>query len=511
MSPSDAAAATPTVALASLTVDEAGKYRAADRADQAGREREGNEETDRAAAAGAAAGAPATAASLEPSSCSEDVDDSKLAAVRRAAALVRDDRLLEAARVAARAGIAPPVSAMGFFPEDAAASDVSDAATLDRHLPAAGRMSRLIQSLKARVRNGEHGRGASSSSSSLDDDADAAEYGPWLVQGEHMGRRDVSVYYRTDKKTGSKLNARVESPIEAEMLVPFLSVLNESELYASWLPNWSVPRFRVRRSEKLAQRGRVSQVVLVTVDLPWPFSAREVVLDACGVDDIDATGDICVLVRALGEDADGDAGENAPISHLEKEGTDASTTFVVPSVDEADTVRIGFEGGFLFRALPNDWDAHKSAKAQTDATRGGAEAERAARGGAESSGWFSGWGALGGSPSATSAPTEDTRADAFSDDEAAPEPAPETAPPRRILVSVQMSVDPKIDFVPAALMNFVTHTVIYTMWCMLLRVAEGVRDGARPAHAEAIATKKASLYDWTRARARDMVRRVFAE
>ena len=305
MSPSDAAAAAPTVALASLTVDEAGKYRAADRADQAGRDREGNEETDRAAAAGAAAGAPATAASLEPSSWSEDADDSKLAAVRRAAALVRDDRLLEAARVAARAGIAPPVSAMGFFPEDAAASDVSDAATLDRHLPAAGRMSRLIQSLKARVRNGEHGRGASSSSSGLDDDADAAEYGPWLVQGEHMGRRDVSVYYRVDRKTGSKLNARVESPIVAEMLVPFLSVLNESELYASWLPNWSVPRFRVRRSEKLAQRGRVSQVVLVTVDLPWPFSAREVVLDACGVDDIDATGDICVLVRALGEDANG--------------------------------------------------------------------------------------------------------------------------------------------------------------------------------------------------------------
>ena len=55
----------------------------------------------------------------------------------------------------------------------------------------------------------------------------------------------------------------------------------------------------------------MSQVVLVTVDLPWPFSAREVVLDACGVDDIDATGDICVLVRALGEDANGDAGDDA--------------------------------------------------------------------------------------------------------------------------------------------------------------------------------------------------------
>ena len=133
---------------------------------------------------------------------------------------------------------------------------MSDAATLDRHLPAAGRMSRLIQSLKARVRNGEHGRGASSSSSGLDDDADAAEYGPWLVQGEHMGR-GTSPYYRVDRKTGSKLNARVESPIVAEMLVPFLSVLNESELYASWLPNWSVPRFRVRRSRRKTARKEV--------------------------------------------------------------------------------------------------------------------------------------------------------------------------------------------------------------------------------------------------------------
>ena len=510
MSPSDAAAATPTVALASLTVDEAGKHAAADP------DLEENVETDRAADAFGSDGAPARAlgeAGEEPSSSSGDGDDSTLAAVRRAAALVRDDRLLEAARVAARAGIAPPFAATAIFSSSDASDADADAATLlDRHLPKARRVARLIESLKAKVSATSPGVGSNDEEpGDADDDASSSpdEYGPWLVQGEHMGKRDVSVYYRTDKKTGSKLNARVESPIVAEMLVPFLSVLNESELYASWLPNWSVPRFRVRRSEKLAQRGRVSQVVLVTVDLPWPFSAREVVLDACGVDDIDATGDICVLVRALGEDADGDAGENAPRkTHLEKEGTDASTTFVVPSVDEADTVRIGFEGGFLFRALPNDWDAHKkkSAKAQTDATRGGAEAERAAAG-AESS-WFAGW---GGGPSATSAPTEHTRADALSDDEAAPETAPETAPPRRILVSVQMSVDPKIDFVPAALMNFVTRTVIYAMWCMLLRVAEGVRDGARPAHAEAIAAKKASLYDWTRARARDMVRRVFAE
>ena len=109
MSPSDAAAATPTVALASLRVDEAGKHAVADP------DLEENErETDRAADAFGSDGAPARAlgeAGEEPSSSSGDGDDSTLAAVRRAAALVRDDRLLEAARVAARAGIAPPVAA----------------------------------------------------------------------------------------------------------------------------------------------------------------------------------------------------------------------------------------------------------------------------------------------------------------------------------------------------------------------------------------------------------------
>lgn len=562
MSPSDAAAATPTVALASLTVDEAGKDAAADP------DLEENVETDRAAAAFGSDGAPATApprgralgeAGEEPSSSSGDGDDSTLAAVRRAAALVRDDRLLEAARVATRAGIAPPVSATALLSSsDAITSADADAATLlDRHLPKARRVARLIESLKARVcatNSTNPGLGSNDEEPHVSSEKDVSSrsdaYGPWLVQGEHMGKRDVSVYYRTDVKTGTKLNARVESPIDGDMLVPFLSVLNESELYASWLPNWTVPRFRVRRSEKLAQTGRVSQVVRVTVDLPWPFSAREAVLDACGVDDIDASGDICVLVRALGEEEDDEEDASA-----EDDASDSFQPIAVPSVDEADVVRIGFEGGFLFRALPEDWDADKRAARQaarknqptddddenenendTDASPGGAEAPA----GAGVGGWFAGWGVGYGS----SSPHETSFAGSARDANASTETLEETfendagefdpvgsnsdggdsdddafeeceeqreAPPRRILVSVQMSVDPKIDFVPAALMNFVTRTVIYTMWCMLLRVAEGVRDGARPAHAEAIAAKKESLYDWTRARARDMVKRVFAE
>jgi hypothetical protein len=73
-----------------------------------------------------------------------------------------------------------------------------------------------------------------------------------------------------------------------------------------------------------------------------------------------------------------------------------------------------------------------------------------------------------------------------------------------------MFIDPKIDFVPSALMNFVTRTVLYTMWCMLLRVAEQVRDRKRPEHSSLIEKKKHSLYDWTRARCEDMFERVFS-
>ena len=207
-------------------------------------------------------------------------------------------------------------------------------------------------------------------------------------------------------------------------------MLNESELYKTWVPNWTVPRLRMRRSDKLHQHGRCSQVVLVTMDLPWPFSSREAVLDACGVDDIDATGDICVLVNSLSADA------------VDSRLLDGPAGFIVPEVDEADTVRIDFEGGFLFRALPRGWRARA----------------RGPRATPSSSSWFSGgWGESAAadddaavderrrrqSPDGT--PCDDERG-------AAPEVGGDGDDADTILVSVQMYIDPKISFVPASLM-----------------------------------------------------------
>ena len=239
------------------------------------------------------------AAGGKPSSVNMSPADAKVEAV----ALIDDDRLLQAARLLRRHAVDVPI---------ANPLDATDA-KLNAFVPKAAVMEDLISSLKA------------------DPKRPGTE---WLVQCEHSGRRDVSIYYRMDTETQTKLTARIESPIHKDMLVPFLSVLNESELYKSWLPNWTMPRLRVRRSDKLSQTGRCSQVVLVTVDLPWPFSSRECVLDAWGVDDIDASGDICVLVDSM------------------KPGESMRCGSIVPDVDESGVVRIDFEAGFLFRKLP---------------------------------------------------------------------------------------------------------------------------------------------------------------
>ena len=61
---------------------------------------------------------------------------------------------------------------------------------------------------------------------------------------------------------------------------------------------------------------------------------------------------------------------------------------------------------------------------------------------------------------------------------------------------------------PSSLLNFVTRTVLYMMWCMLLRVAEGIRDDKMPEHKKAIA-EKTSLYRWVESRTRIMLAKMF--
>jgi hypothetical protein len=164
---------------------------------------------------------------------------------------------------------------------------------------------------------------------------------------------------------------------------------------------------------------------------------------------------------------------------------------IVPDVDESGVVRIDFEAGFLFRKLPEGWEAER------DAARAAAS-------------WFGTSGSSGtskGGDGANDSRRSSLDEEGHSDDEGHHD---EESPGDQILVSVQMYMDPKLSYVPTSLLNFVIRTVLYTMWCMLLRVAEQVRDGKSESHQKSIREKSTELYDWVRERTGAMLARLFA-
>ena len=248
----------------------------------------------------------------------------------------------------------------------------------------------------------------------------------WKKQGESHGRHDSVIYYKMGGEQGNCLTARVETPIPSSLLVPLLSVLNECELYREWLPSFDKPRLGVTKSEKLGQTGRVSQVLAVAMDSPWPLATREVIIGAVAFDDIDAKGDIGVRLKGL--------------------HTGSSETDVHIPPPEGGAVRVDFDGGFLFRKCPEDH------------------------------------------PALSTKSPHDSGKSVENNDE------------HMLLVSFLMYVDSKINFLPQGLINFVVRTVIGRMWEKFLTVAEDVKAGRRPKHAEAIAAKRESLYDWVEQR-----------
>lgn len=244
--------------------------------------------------------------------------------------------------------------------------------------------------------------------------------GGWKKQGEsHNSKRDTLIYYKLDKDdkdNSARLTCRIETPIEASLLVPILSVLNETSLYETWIPSWKIPlRMGIAASEQVAQVSRGTQILRILCDCPWPYSQREAIIKAVAVDEIDEQG--FIAIRLSSKIPRDEAGDIPPPSR--------------------NVERIDFEGTMLLRPCPRHHELLlKSKHVYTEPL---------------------------------------------------------------ILVSFKMFVDPHMTGIPASVMNFMTRTVIGTIWSMFLSVAEGVRAGARPLHKRAIAEKK-EFYDWMKLR-----------
>mmetsp|Transcript_16005 Transcript_16005/g.34662 ORF Transcript_16005/g.34662 Transcript_16005/m.34662 type:complete len:329 (+) Transcript_16005:231-1217(+) len=128
--------------------------------------------------------------------------------------------------------------------------------------------------------------------------------GPWIKQREQHGDRDFLVSYQVDDN--NKLIARIDCAIESSLLVPLLSVFNESELYPSWLPSWNKPfKFGVMRSEKLKVEGRGRQIIHVTSSLMWPFCDRDIIFRVMAVDAIEDDHG-CIAIQALTQTSEDD-------------------------------------------------------------------------------------------------------------------------------------------------------------------------------------------------------------
>jgi hypothetical protein len=233
----------------------------------------------------------------------------------------------------------------------------------------------------------------------------------WRKQGESRGKRDTLIFYKVDE--AARLTCRIETPIEASLLVPLLSVLNESSLYQTWMPSWSLPRMGIAASEQLEQQSRGRQLLRILADVPWPYSPREVLMQATAVDEIDARDFVAIRLSS-----------DVPLGG-----------FVLPP--QPNVERIDFEGAILLRPCPLQ---HELLLKSRHVYR---------------------------------------------------EPL--------ILLSFKLFVDPLMTGIPVSVINFVTRTVIGSIWAMFLQVAEGVRDGKRPEHQKAIAEKK-DFYQWMETR-----------
>jgi hypothetical protein len=166
---------------------------------------------------------------------------------------------------------------------------------------------------------------------------------PWTKQKEKHGNRDFLIFYQVTEE--NQLIARIDCAIESSLLVPLLSVFNETELFSSWMPSWKKPiKLGVTLSEKLKEEGRGKQIVHVRTALGWPLKERDLIMRVMAVDAIEDDHG-CIAIQALNQTSEDDP--------------------VIP-VATKDTVQMDFDDFMMIRACPSDHPCLTRSKHQND-------------------------------------------------------------------------------------------------------------------------------------------------
>jgi hypothetical protein len=157
----------------------------------------------------------------------------------------------------------------------------------------------------------------------------------WKKQGESHGDYDTTIFYKVEN---SHLTCRLETPIQSDLLIPLLSVLNESNLYSDWIPSWKIPfTIGIRTSQQFQRIGQLDQIVQLVANVPWPFLPREVYIKTMVIDEIDDHNYFAVRLFSVTSDD-------------EKDDTDDGAITIPPPLSSVQ--RFDFLGVLLFRPCP---------------------------------------------------------------------------------------------------------------------------------------------------------------
>ncbi|CAB9507005.1 expressed unknown protein [Seminavis robusta] len=165
------------------------------------------------------------------------------------------------------------------------------------------------------------------------------EQGGWKRQTIMHGRkRDTAVYNRMNDQ--QEITVRMETPIEASLLVPLLATLNETNLYTTWIPSFQRPiKLGVRSFQKMMQISRGFQIARCQVDMPWPMTNREIVGKIILADAVEELDAVAIRLKSIEE------GEQVG-------------EFTVPKAAEG-WESIGVDAAVTFRKCPRDHPALK--------------------------------------------------------------------------------------------------------------------------------------------------------
>ena len=177
----------------------------------------------------------------------------------------------------------------------------------------------------------------------LDEPDHTAPGSAWTKQGESHGEYETTVSYKVENK---QLTCRLVTPIQSDLLIPLLSVLNESDLYSDWIPSWTIPfTMGIRTSHQYAKIGALDQIVHLIANVPWPFLPREVYIQAMVVDEIDEHDYFAVRLFTVHESDD--TGNTPQSGITDSHGNHVTVPPPLPTVQ-----RFDFNGVLLFRPVP---------------------------------------------------------------------------------------------------------------------------------------------------------------